>query len=195
MEKGEDWKNEWHNFAVDAGCTKEFEKNALVKFLTRLTAKASAVDALGSSRVQAVMSVLRDGGEGANLELRLEKALRVSEAGDEHAQSRDARTICIIYLAELPGGDWLEWYGARADLSSLGISQLPTIDIRKSERCVKVHKDTNCTSFQRALADKTGYKLSTYFQLVSQLLGGNGLALACNRWQRIKAKIDGLFSG
>ena len=78
-------------------------------------------------------------------------------------------------------------------MSALGISQLPTIDIRKSERYVKVHKDTNCTSFQRALTDKTGYKLSTYFQLVSQLLGGNGLALACNRWQRIKAKIDGLW--
>ena len=164
-----DWKNEWQNFAIDSGCVKEFEKNALSKFLheflTRLTAKPSAVDALGSSRVQAVMSVLRDG-EGPNLELRLEKALRVSEAGDEHTQSRDARTISIIYLAELPGEDWLEWYGAQrdgidglggsADLSALGISQLPTIDVRKSERYVKVHKDTNCTSFQRALADKTG---------------------------------------
>ena len=76
-----------------------------------------------------------------------------------------------IYLAELPGDEWLEWYGAQkegveggagSDLSSLGITQLPTIDLRKSERYVKVHKDASCTSLQRALADKTGYKLTTY---------------------------------
>ena len=164
-------------------------------------ADEKAAETIGQTRVQAVISAVKDGGLGG-LEARVTRALRISEAGDEHTQSQDPRTISIIYLAELPGDEWLEWYGAQkegveggagSDLSSLGITQLPTIDLRKSERYVKVHKDASCTSLQRALADKTGYKLTTYCQLVAQLLNGNGLALAGNRWHRIKSKIEALW--
>ena len=201
VEKNDSWKDQWRDHAVDAGLKGEAGKNSLWRFITAVNDDSKAAETIGQTRVQAVISAVKDGGLGG-LEARVTRALRVAEAGDEHTQSQDPRTISIIYLAELPGDEWLEWYGAQkegveggagSDLSALGITQLPTIDLRKSERYVKVHKDASCTSLQRALADKTGYKLTTYCQLVAQLLNGNGLALAGNRWHRIKSKIESLW--
>ena len=154
VEKNDSWKDQWRDHAIDAGLSGETGKNSLWRFVMAVNEDSKASETIGQTRVQAVISAVKDGGAGG-LEARVTRALRISEAGDEHTQSQDPRTISIIYLAELPGDEWLEWYGAQkegveggagSDLSSLGITQLPTIDLRKSERYVKVHKDASCTS-------------------------------------------------
>ena len=114
VDKTESWKDQWRDHAVDAGLRGESGKNSLWRYVMAVGADEKAAETIGQTRVQAVISAVKDGGLGG-LEARVTRALRISEAGDEHTQSQDPRTISIIYLAELPGDEWLEWYGAQKE--------------------------------------------------------------------------------
>ena len=196
----EDWKEEWSDYAKDAGLTATSDVNNVVRWIASADVAAGTV-AGRAGKAAAVADALAKRGIAVDrpAELAISAALNVVDAGALIAQCQSVQCVWVLYLGKLPGDEDAEWYSQQREAATLHGSGLDddewTIDLRLCPSYAKQLKNTSVATLERALMDKTGGLWSIYKGQTINRLNSTGLEKAAVRLLQLCGKAEQISAG